>query len=1067
MKNIITVFLLVLATGAFAQHTLSGRVVDEVDRKPLSGVLVTSQHSKTASLTDSDGKFSLIASDSKIKLIISKTGYNPSEVMVNLPLLKPLEVVLVAKTNEIEEVILSSGYQQISKERATGSYSVVDDKLLRQQVTTGIMERLPAIANGLMLNSSTSSDIHLMVRGLSTIQGPKSPLIVLDDFPYEGNLNNIPPDLVESITILKDAAASSIWGARAANGVIVITTKQGKFAKPLNVELTVNTTYSDKPNLNNIKLMSSSDFIDIEQELFKRGAYNSAINSSSYPVLTPVVDILNQAEKGLMSADEAKRQINLLRHLDIRDQYHKYMYTPSLNQQYALNISAGSPKFNWLSAVGYDKNYSNLSASYERLNFVLENTWKPVEKLIIKAGVNFIKTATESGRPGYGDVKINGAWQIPYQTFADDNGKPTVFFSDYNQRYKDGTQGTGLYDWNYYPLTDWTHSVSKQSSAEITLNTMLQYNILKGLDLNVKYQYLNTDLKSDQYYDEESYYTRNYLNGFAYYETPNNLKWRVPKGGILDKSVGVIQVNNLRGQMNYNYSSPRHEISAIAGAEIRASITTSDNDRLYGFNSIRNSALPVDYLTSYPHFIQGTKIYIANRQNMQEWNRRFISMYANAAYVFDKKYTISGSARRDASNLFGLATNDQWNPFWSAGVSWKASEENFYPIHWLPNLKFRASYGFSGNIDPAMVAATTIVYDSAPSEFTGGEQARIANYLNPSLRWETSRMINFGVDFSSKNNRVWGSIDYFTKKGSNLFGEAPLDYTTGISSMLWNVAEMKGHGLDLELNTKNIVGQSFSWNSKLNFSIYRDEVVDYFLLNAFASHFVHTYGNMVPVSAKKGLPVYSIFAYKWAGLDPQTGDPLGYLDGEVSKDYAAITGSEKGVEDLQYFGSAIPTTYGSLLNSFSYGRFSLDFGVSYKLGYWFRRNSIDYGDLISGIVGHSDFNQRWQKPGDELHTQIPSLLYSSNSSRDRFYSGSSALVEKGDHVRLQYLNIGYEFGSDQWKVLSFNTLRLYCAVNNLGILWSANKHNIDPDHSWGANTLRPTTTYSLGFNLKF
>lgn len=1067
MKNSISIFLLVLATCAFGQHTVSGSVIDEVERMPISGVLVTSQHSRTASLTDIKGSFSLSSSESKISLLISKQGYNPKEVTVNLPLLNPLEVVLIANIEEIEEVVLSSGYQQISKERATGSYSVVDDKLLRQQVTTDIMERLPAIANGLTFNNSMSSDTHLMVRGLSTIQGPKSPLIVLDDFPYEGDLKNISPDLVQSVTILKDAAASSIWGARAANGVIVITTKKGKFEQPLKVELTVNSTFSGRPDLNYLKRMSSSEFIDVEQVLFDQGAYNSAINSKSHPVLTPVVDLLDQAKKGLISSEEAKRQIDLMRPIDIRDQYRKYMYTPSHNQQYALNISAGTAKYNWLTGIGYDKNSGNLSEGYERLNFHLENMWKPSEKISFKVGVNYTKTANESGRTGYDNAEISGRWQIPYMRFADDQGRPVVFFSGYNQRFKESLQGQGLYDWNYYPLTDWQHAVSKRSSAELTLNTMLQYNILKGLDLNLKYQYLNTDMTSNTLYDEQSYFARNYVNGFAYYDQPNTLKWRVPKGAILDKSVGVLRVNNFRGQLNYNYSSARHEISAIAGGEVRASISTNDQDRLYGYDQIRQSSVPVDYLTSYPNFITGGNSFIEKRQSMSEINRRFISMYANAAYVFDKKYTLSGSIRRDASNLFGLATNDQWNPFWSGGISWKASDEEFYPIDWLPNLKFRASYGFSGNIDPAMVAVTTLMYDSSTSVYTGGGQARIANYSNPALRWETSRMINVAVDFSSKNNRISGSIDYFTKKGSNLFGEAPLDYTTGIASMLWNVAGMKGHGVDIELNTRNIMDKNFSWNTILNFSMAHDEVTDYYLSNTFASYFTNGPGTTAPISGIKGLPVYSIFAYKWAGLDPQTGDPLGFLDGEVSKDYAAIAGSEKGIEELQYFGSAIPTSYGSMINSFSYHQFSLDIAINYKLGYWFRRNSIDYGDLISGVVGHSDFHQRWQKPGDELHTQIPSLIYSSNSLRDTFYNGSSALVEKGDHVRLQYLNIGYEIGSEQWKDLAFKTLRLYLSVNNLGVLWRANHHNIDPDYSWGANTLRPTTTYSLGFNLKF
>lgn len=1067
MKKISIISMLVLFSTGYAQQGVAGTVVEETGRTPLAGILVSSKLAKAASLTDKAGKFMLHAKASRIKILFSGQGYEPQEVTVNLPLQEPLQVVMLPKTATIEEVNLSTGYQKIPKERATGAFSTVSSQLLGQQVTTNIMERLPAVANGLTVDYTTSDTPQLMVRGLSTIQGPKNPLIILDDFPYEGNLNNINPDMVASVTVLKDAAASSIWGARAANGVIVITTKKGRFGQPMSVEFTANTTLSDRPDLSYIRQMSSTDFIDVEQELFNRGFYNSDINSPSHPVLTPVVDLLNQVKKGLLSMEEAQRQIGVLRQADVRDQYRKYMYAPGYKQQYALNLSGGSSKLSWISGLGYDKNTGNLSEEFERTNFRLQNTWKPSDKFSFSAGAFYTKTEDRSGRTGYGNVKVNGTWQIPYLQFADDRDHPLVVYSNYDQRYKESLNGKGLLDWNYYPYSDWQHSVATANSAELILNASAHYKVVKGLDAEVRYQYQRTDRNNNTLFDEQSYYARNYINSFAYYDSSNNVKWRVPKGGILDKSTSITTVNNIRGQLNYNYSSDDHEISAIAGAETRETQTANDQSRLYGYDAIRKSAMSVDYLNKYPNFVTGNMDYILNRQSMQEINTRFVSLYANAAYTFEKKYTLSGSIRRDASNLFGLKTNDQWNPFWSAGLAWKLSDERFYPLSWLPNLKLRASYGFNGNIDPSMVAVTTIVYDPSPSTYTGTGMARIDQYYNPNLRWETSRIINMGLDFSSKNNRISGSVDYFTKKGSNLFGAAPLDYTTGITTMLWNVAGTKGHGIDIELKTRNISNGSFAWNTLLNFSTYHDEVTQYYLPNTFASNYVNATGAMVPISGTEGLPVYSIFAYKWAGLDPVTGDPRGYLNGEISKNYAAITGSEKGIEDLQYFGSALPTTYGSMINSFSYHQFSVDIALNYKFGYWFRRNSINYTNLLSNRVGHSDFSDRWQKPGDEAFTDVPSLIYTTNSSRDAFYNGSSVLVEKGDHVRLQYLNLGYELTKNKWAGLPISSLRLYCSVNNLGILWRANKHQLDPDYSWGAHSLKPVATYSIGFHLKF
>ena len=252
-----------------------------------------------------------------------------------------------------------------------------------------------------------------------------------------------------------------------------------------------------------------------------------------------------------------------------------------------------------------------------------------------------------------------------------------------------------------------------------------------------------------------------------------------------------------------------------------------------------------------------------------------------------------------------------------------------------------------------MVAVTTVAYDPDVSVYTGEPMARIDQYFNPQLRWEMMRMINVGIDFATKNNRIMGSLEFYNKKGSNLFGLAPIDYTTGVTTMLWNVAGMKGNGIDVVLNTKNI-DKAFKWNSIINFSTYKDEVTDYYLPTTFASDFVTQSGSTAPISGVIGLPVYSVFAYKWAGLDPETGAPRGYLNGEISKNYSEITSSDRGIEDLEYFGSAIPTSFGSFINSLSYMQLNLDIGITYKFGYWFRRSSINYTNLISSRDGHSD-----------------------------------------------------------------------------------------------------------------
>lgn len=1071
MKIKLTFLALVLNLLVMAQHSITGKVIDKTSNHPLEGVTVSVSGTAALAVTDKNGQFIIKINGSDAVLRFSDPHYEGHTLTVTWPQQQSLLIFLKSKTKEmltdIEEVTISTGYQKIPKERATGSFSFIGSKLLQQQVTTNIIDRLPVVGNGLSFTKGLTENGQLMVRGLSTMQGPKTPLIILDNFPYDGDLANINPNLIESVTILKDAAASSIWGARAANGVIVITTKSSRFNQPVSVSFTANTTLGAKPDLSYSRQISSSDFIDVETQLFKNGYYNSDINSVNHPVLTPVIDLLDKEKNGLISHEQAVEEINRLRTIDVRDQYKKYMYMPLENRQYAINISGGSSAMAWSAFLGLDDNSGSLGEKYRRINARLQNTWKLNDRLTVSSGVSFTGADNTSGRSAYNSITMKGNWKIPYLEFADAHGNALVMNSILNQDYKNSLRGTGLLDWNYYPLTDWQYNTTQNKNTEVILNAGITYKILKGLEADFKYQYLRSNGQSEQLYDQQSYYARNYINSFAKMENDGRISFVVPKGGIITKGNNLSVVNSWRGQLNYNNTFGKHAVSALLGAENRENDSQYDTNKYYGYNPNDLSVGVVDYTNLYPNFVTGSNSYIEKNISLYQTNIRFVSLFGNASYTYDKRYIFSASARRDASNLFGLKTNDQWNPFWSLGLGWDISNEKFYDISpWLPYLKLRGSYGFNGNIDPAMVAVTTIAYNTDLSMLTGTRTARIDKFFNPNLRWEMMRMINGGVDFATKNNRISGSVEVYSKKGNNLFGEAPIDYTTGITSMLWNVAGMKGRGMDVELKTRNVTG-NFSWNSIVNYSMYRDEVTDYYIKNNAARNFISQSGSTAPVSGIVGLPVYAVFAYKWAGLDPNTGDPQGYFEGEVSKEYSKITSANTGIEDLKYFGSAIPTTFESFINSLGFKQWNCDIGMTFKFGYWFRRSSVNYTNLISSRDGHSDYASRWQKPGDELYTNVPSNPYKTNSERDNFYNGSEVLVEKGDHIRLQYINLGYNFSKEQLKSLPLKNLQLYCNINNVGIIWRANKSGLDPDYNWGTYSLRPVSTFSIGLNTQF
>lgn len=325
---------------AFAHSQIvTGKVVAAHTAEPLAGATIVLKHGKAA-VTQSDGTFIITLSGPADTLIVTHTGYNPKQVLVYASDL-PLTITLQPVGAAMEDVVVSTGYQQIPKERATGSFAVIDNKTLNMQIGTNILDRLNGVASGILFPQKLNGP-GILVRGLSTIQGPATPLIVLDNFPYEGDIANINPNDVENITILKDAAAASIWGARAGNGVIVITTKKGRFNQPLRVTLNANITSAAKPDLFAVPQISSSDFIDVEQFLFSKGYYNAEINSFYRTPLSPVVELLVKKSTGQLTAAEADAQINAYRNHDIRSDYYNYVYRSQLNQQYSVNLSAGS-----------------------------------------------------------------------------------------------------------------------------------------------------------------------------------------------------------------------------------------------------------------------------------------------------------------------------------------------------------------------------------------------------------------------------------------------------------------------------------------------------------------------------------------------------------------------------------------------------------------------------------------------------------------------------------------------------------------------------------------------------
>jgi outer membrane receptor protein involved in Fe transport len=404
-----------------------------------------------------------------------------------------------------------------------------------------------------------------------------------------------------------------------------------------------------------------------------------------------------------------------------------------------------------------------------------------------------------------------------------------------------------------------------------------------------------------------------------------------------------------------------------------------------------------------------------------------------------------------------VKANQRGVPLWSVGSAWFISREKFYKLDWLPFLKLRITDGVNGNIDRSTSAFTTAYFNSGGNSY-GNPSAIITNPANPSLRWEKINIFNVGLDFSFPKDRFGGSIDYFIKQGEDLIGETPLDPTVGLVSFRSNVANMSDHGVDFSLHANNKIG-NIHWNSVLLFSYVKDKITVY--KEKIGPVYNYLQGNSInPIV---GRPLYSLFALRWMGLDPK-GNPQGILNGKVSTEYGTMLGSAD-LNDLVYMGPLTPKGFGSWRNNLAWRKWGLSWNIVYKLGYVFRRSSIFYTSVFSGVSpGNPDYERRWQRPGDETRTNVPAMIYSSDVSRDDFYQYSTVLVEKGDHVRLQDIQLSYDVVRSERQHLPVSRIKVYLYANNIGILWKANHAGIDPDYVTGTPNPR---TLAIGLKTDF
>lgn len=1042
-----------------------GKVYDE-EGNVVPGATVKIKGTPRSVITATDGVFTFSGVNEEDVLVFSYVGYKRQEIAVKGRKM-PLKVVLEVAKSDLQEVNVtySTGYQNIPKERATGAYDIISGEQIGKKVASNLMERLEGAGSGLLVNVGTpdrslgQNRDSFTIRGTSTIYSEKKPLIVLDGFPTELDLVNINPDNVESITILKDAAAASIWGVRAANGVIVIQSKKGAFSNSPQVSFSSNLTLTGRPRLDYRKVLNSAQYLDLEKELVDKNLLPAPKQASSlYPrPLSTGADLYLRFKRGAITQQEYDAEVQRLSRIDVNDQYQQYLLQSPFSQQYNLSISGGSSiSRSYLSASYTNEHTNNKGDSGDRMVINFSNETKITPKLTFSAEsfVTVLKQKNNgiglnANQPGTNNL-------LPYDQIAGAGGAGINFSFKAKTQTLDSLQNKGYLPWKYNYIDELANADNTFRSLAYRLTAGLNYKIKPWMSADVKFMTEREFDKTRNYYNAATYMARNLINTYTVAST--HVKG-IPEGGILDLN-DVEQNNyNVRGQMNFNPDfGGSGRLDAVFGVELRETLLSGYGNRDYGYDNRLLSSVPVNYTQVYKTADGDLKVpYLQTVNNRKD---RYASVFGNFTYTYRSKYSLSGSFRKDDSNLFGASKEFRSVPLWSLGGMWRAGDEEFLTgVKWLSKLNLRVTEGYNGNLNKD-TSPYLVIQQSGSNPVNNDPFGTIYNPANPLLRWERVQTFNIGTDFSLFNYRVNGSIDAYWRKSLDLLGNVDINPTYGFTSLLANQLEMKSRGVDIELSVNAVRTPVFSWTPSINFSYNINKVTKAYFQQETTSYYTKV-GNPI-----QGQELGSLYTYKFAGLNDH-GNAMIY-NGKGEKVLADLnTFDEKDLGSIKYQGSTTPPYFGGLNNTFTYKDFELYALFTFKAGHKFMRPTADQIFTIAYTrIAQADLANRWRVPGDELKTNIPAIdpLHTGTYR----YIDSDYFVEDASYIRWRDITLTYHIPVKKMKWNAFRMLSVSATGRNLA-LWTANKQGIDPDYlnSLDASVLPPSKSFVFSVKATF
>lgn len=1060
-----TIVITTIPKKAIAQTPLNGRVTDS-DGNVLPGVSIFTQDKSQGTITDIDGRFTFSKPLTYGTVLnFSSVGMKPHDVVYSGEQL--LQVVMVEDVKQLDAVIVT-GFQTISRERATGAATIVKSNYLDKIQAPDLSSKLEGATPGL-----TSYNGKMSIRGTSTFSTSigTTPLLVLDGQPVTGvGINELNPEDIETITVLKDAAATSLYGVRASNGVIVVTTKRGTGKKP-NINVSANFYLNPLPSLDYCHYASTSDIIDYERDYLINNPnyqenpldYFDLLNDIKAPSYISTVDRLYyRLAKGEITESQLNASLDLLRKNDYRKAYRDELQQMNFVQDYNLSLSKAGDKSNFFFSARYENESTyNKNNSFDKFTFYMKNELDLTKWFKLTVGTNVGIGNTSYSQAGYQGTTV----AMPYETLYNEDGSYAYIYPHNYFNSQTVNQTEGLKPMGYNAVEESTKNMQDTDDLYWKLFTHADFKLLKGLNFGVKFQYEKRDQNTERQDEEDSYYMRNMINRHAATNPQGGFTYYIPEGGRMEEAHARWSYMNLRAQFDYQTTiNDKHEITALLGGEIREDKYRKTISERYGYDEQKLVYKQVDWAALNKGVIGQLSSNPFQKQEqlfVNDSHHRYVSAYFNAGYSYDTRYALNGSVRIEQADLFGTDPKYRYRPLWSVGASWNISNEEFMKdITWVDMLKLRATYGITGNVDQN--TSPYLLGSYAVSPYSQSNLTTIISPPNKLLRWEKTSTFNIGLDFSLLR-RLSGSFDFYQRYSSDLLANTNLDPSTGFQTARVNNGAMRNKGIELSLSYNWLNSRDWSFNTTFT--------------TAYNSNKIKKVG-YIPTSAKsmltnpgsfylQGDTYNSLYAYRYAGLTDE-GNPSVY---DTEGNVVSLKPVDE-IDALTCVGQLDPKWNGALDISLRWKQLNFFTKIVYYAGHSLR---VDATPLYSGLRSetykgaiHEDIANRWTP--EHTNTDIPSMtVYGLSTDREYHWKYADYNTASAAFIKIRNIGVSYTLPQEWISKAGFKGISLRAQVNN-PCYWAANKRDIDPE-AFNANSStrsdEKATSYILGININF